>query len=618
MRVGVQSKPNLFAVGALAALGGVLLWTRLTGLDVSFWRDEILSIVHYSSHGPNGIWGGHYEPGDHVLFNFLAWATTSIVGHSELDYRLWSVVPAVAAVGVVSAWLWRTWSRWLAVTFAALTVTSPVGLELGKQARGYGLGFLAGGLLLVSAVSIARGGGRRSIAGLGTAGLLGTWTLTGFLIAYAGQACSLLPSRRSRRDVVAVSLLVLVGVAAFYAPLLGQIAGSTGDFAPAGQPLKWSAFVLGPADQLLAPTAQLLLHVHPAALYQLLFLGLAACGGVALWRQGERLVLLVLAGPLVYTELVLTVLQVAVNPRFVSFLLLHFALLVALGVLALGRVAARSVRARPLLVALGGALLTVMVVRFVQLNDRWDAVPLENFKQVAHVIHRAGLTDAVTDSLKPLDLEYYLGRRHVEVLPPEQLEAVFCHTRGTLAYVDHLASAEVKYAGDPVRPMPVSVGCLRARNATLVIVPERKRRLPVNVWLVCAPALAVSSAACGGSGGGASPPSAALQLTQAPRAAAYVCGKHKSFLQYSRRQQIGVAGSVRPLPGAAWHAKVKLKRCVGSAFETFGKQRATIGAGGSFGLTLGPLPPGYYEARGEVFTSSGRTDSTRVYFHVAG
>jgi hypothetical protein len=598
----------------LGALAVVLVFTRLSGLGVSFWRDEILSIVHYSSGGPHSIWLGHYEPNDHVLFNFLSWATTSAVGHSEVDYRLWSVGPSIGAVVLVSGWLWQTWSRWLAVAFAGLAVTSPVALELGNQARGYGLGFLAGALLLISAASIARGGGRRWFAGLAAAGLLGTWTLTGFLIAYAGQAGSLIPDRRARRGVVVASVVVLAGTLVFYAPLLGAILGSTGDFKPAGQPLRWDALVFGPGDQLLAPTSRLLLHVHSAAGYQLIFLGLAVGGGVGLWRAGERFVLLALAGPLVFTELALTILAVSVNPRFVSFLLFHCLLLLALGVLALGRVAARAVRARSPVIVVASALLAVMVVRVVQLNDYWNRVPLENFKRVAQVVHRAGFSDATTDSLKPLDLRFYLGKGHVRVLPPEQLEALFCGTRQPLAYVDHLASPEIKYAGDPVRPMRVSVSCLRARDATLVTVPERKRGVPVNVWLLCAPALALASAGCGG---GHPATAVRLVLTSAPRAVASACGKQKSFLQYPARQQIGAAGTVTPTPSGTWRAKVKVKRCLGTAYNRFIKLRATTGVNGSFGASIGPLPPGYYQVRAEVRTTAGLTDSARIYFHVA-
>jgi hypothetical protein len=304
-----------------------------------------------------------------------------------------------------------------------------------------------------------------------------------------------------------------------------------------------------------------------------------------------------------------------VHPRFVSFLLFHLVLLVALGLVALARAAARIARARLPVIVVASALLAVLAVRVVQLNDDWNAVPFENFKQVAEVVHGAGLRDAVTDSLKPLDLQYYLGAEHVRVLPPEQLEALFCRDRQPLAYVDHLASAEVKYAGDPVRPMPISVGCLRARGARLVSVPERKRGLPVNVWLLCAPAVVVAVGGCGGSSAAAT--AVQLTLSSAPKATATACGAHKSYAQYAAREPIAVAGTVTPDPSGNWHAKVKLKRCTGSEFRTFSKLRATSGARGLFGAALGQLPAGYYVLRAEVTTAAGRTRSAKVYLHVA-
>ncbi|MHB8659764.1 MAG: hypothetical protein ACYC91_17815 [Solirubrobacteraceae bacterium] len=484
-RIGPSALPLAFVL----ALGAALLWTRLTGLGVSFWRDEIYSVVHYASRGPGSIWLGHYEPNDHVLFNFLSWATSGLLGRSETVYRLWSVGPAIAGIGVVTWWLRRTWSPWLAVIFAGLAVTSPLHLELAKQARGYGLGFLAGGLLLLSAVSIARGGGPRAYAGLAAAGLIGIWTLTGFLLAFVGQASSLLPSKRARRGTAVVTLLVVAGGLVFYAPLLGAVLGPLshpGSYfkAAVGSPLGWDAFLLGPPDQFLGPTFRHLLGVHSSIAYEVIGVGLAASGGAGLWRSGERLVLFALAGPLVFTEASLTLLHVSVNPRFVSFLLFHFLVLVALGVIAWGRVAARARGVRWVVPVAGVTLIAVLAVRLVALNEHWDAVPIENFKQVARVVHRAGFADVVTDSVRPRGLRYYLGIGHVQVLSPEHLEALFCHSRQPLAYVDHLAYPEITYAGDPLRPMPVTVSCLRSRGATLISVPEREHGLPVDVWLL--------------------------------------------------------------------------------------------------------------------------------------
>jgi len=616
---------ELLALGWLAGLAGVLLWTRLTGLGVSFWRDEVYSVVHYAGRGPHAIWFGHYIPNDHVLFNFLAWTAAGLFGRTEAVYRLWSVAPATVAIGLIAWWLWRSWSRWLAVTFAVLAVTSPLHLELAKQARGYGLGFLAGAVMLISATSIARGRARRgAFAGLAGAGLIGTWTLTGFLIAFVGQLLSLLPARAARRSVLVVAGVVAAGTLVFYAPLLHVFVDPLEHRnyfgASTGNPLGWSAFLTGPPQQFLGPTSELLLYVSSSAVYTVVGLALAGVGGAALWRSGQRHVLIALVSPLVVTEVALTVLAVNFNPRFVSFLMFHFLLLVSFGTVATGRLLVRLVRASAPVALAGAAVAVLLTVRTVELNDHWDAAPIENAKVVAQIVRRAGFTSVVTDSLKPWSLRFYLGRSHVNVLAPEQLEAAFCRGRGPLAYVDQLAYAEVMYAGDPVRPMPISVACLRARGARLLIVPERNaperyRGLPVHVWLVCAPALAVGVAACGGSQRAAT--TVKVKLTRAPRSPAFACGKRKDFWQYAAQEPVGVAGKVRPSPAGRWHAKVKVKRCTGSAFQEFRKLRATLGGHGTFGVTFTGLPSGYYELRAEVTTAAGRTDSRRVFFHVA-
>ena len=564
-------------------------------------------------------------PNDHVLFNLLAWTAAQMFGGSEAVYRIWSVVPGIAAVGLVTWWLWRSWSRWVSVVFCALAVTSPLHLELVKQARGYGLGYLAGALMLVCAVSIAgRGGGRRALAGLALAGLVGTWTLTGFLIAFAGQLGALAPNRRVRRGLLLVGAVVGIGTLAFYAPLLHVFFDPIGHKnyfgASTGSPLSWAAFLTGPPDQFLGPTARLLLHVNSTFAFTAVGLVLAALGGVWLWRAGRRPVLLVLAGPPIFTELVLTVLQVNFNPRFVSFLQFHFLLLVAIGGVAGARDLARLARTRVPLILAGVALLAVVATRTVQLNDHWDAMPIENAKLVAQIVRRAGYRSVVTDSLKPWSLRYYLGGRQVHVLPPEQLQSLLCRGGEPLAFVDQLAYAEVMYAGNPVRPMPISDSCLRSRGARLVIVPERNAPeryggLPVHVWLLCAPAAALGLVGCGGSHG---LPAIKVKVTPAPRTAASACGKLKNYWQYAAGQRIGVAGKVRPEPSGRWHIKFKLKRCQGTAYGTFSKQRATLGAHGTFGVTLGPLPSGYYELRAELVSTTSRTVSRRVFFHVAG
>ena len=46
-------------------------------------------------------------PNNHVLYNLLSWVTTGAVGRFEASYRIWSVVPGVAAVALAAWWAWK-------------------------------------------------------------------------------------------------------------------------------------------------------------------------------------------------------------------------------------------------------------------------------------------------------------------------------------------------------------------------------------------------------------------------------------------------------------------------------------------------------------------------------
>src|SRR5262249_6074988 len=129
----------LLSAAALVLLFGVLAWTRIAPLSVGFWNDEAFSATNYIDGGPRAIFFAPYVPNNHALFSLMAWITTKLFGRSEVAYRLPSVLPAIAAVVIVAGMAWRRLDPWTAVAFTALAVGSPVHLELGVQARGYGL-----------------------------------------------------------------------------------------------------------------------------------------------------------------------------------------------------------------------------------------------------------------------------------------------------------------------------------------------------------------------------------------------------------------------------------------------------------------------------------------------
>ena len=94
------SRTRDFCIAMCSLSGLVLVWSRLANLGTSFWGDEAYSAYYYADRGPHAIFFGTYVPNNHVLFNLLNWVTTGAIGHFEAAYRIWSVVPGLAAVAL--------------------------------------------------------------------------------------------------------------------------------------------------------------------------------------------------------------------------------------------------------------------------------------------------------------------------------------------------------------------------------------------------------------------------------------------------------------------------------------------------------------------------------------
>src|SRR5262245_38791998 len=94
---------RLALIAAYAVLGAALVWSRFALLGHSFWTDEILMVQGYVRAGAREILTG---PGiNHEFMALLSWVVSSAVGESEIALRLLSVVPFVAGVLLVTAWL---------------------------------------------------------------------------------------------------------------------------------------------------------------------------------------------------------------------------------------------------------------------------------------------------------------------------------------------------------------------------------------------------------------------------------------------------------------------------------------------------------------------------------
>jgi hypothetical protein len=470
------------ALGVLGVLGALLLWMLLVALDQSLWHDEAFTALTYVSQGPDEIFFGTYVPNDHVLFNALAWVTTRAVGESEIAYRFWSVAPALAAAAAIVAWSWTRLGRWVAVVVGLLTVTSPVLLLLARQARGYGLGMLAGVLMLVFADRFARRQGWKSLTGFAAAGLIGTATLPVFAVAFAGQALPLLVARRTRKPVAAAVGAAGLGALLLYAPLLSDILDSADQ--QFGRTLAWHGPLTTGATDLLGPNVQVVSDAElPPALPDATVAGdnaiagaIALAGAILLWRAGERMLTALLVLPSLCLYSVLTVGAFGVEPRFTSFLLLHAIVLAASGTVGLIATApTASVRRAAVVAAAGVSVLAL--VHAVRLADDLHDLPHENFKQAAEVVRSSGATRVLTDSTRPQGLQYYLGAANVVQLPAAELERRFCSAGGQFVYVDH------PFRGEGDEPPP-DVRCLQRRGAKRVTVRQMDRGERIDVWVV--------------------------------------------------------------------------------------------------------------------------------------
>jgi hypothetical protein len=494
------SGETLWCASLLALLGLLLVWTRLVGLDQSLQHDEVFAIRTYVVPGPSGTLFGEYEPNDHVLFNLLTWVTTLGVGRSEALYRLWSALPGIAAVGLLTVWCWRRLGPVTAVAFAFLAVTAPLHLELMKQARGYGLAALAAAVTLVAGDRFLRSQDTRSLATWAVAAFAGLYTHVAFALGLVGQVVVLGLRREARRKVALASAAIACAALIAYAPIIGQMVDDyfqyygdrvTPAYAANGPddesrpPLPWHSVVTGPGS-LLAPVAELAFtgETRPQCeaacfasgerlLYALVLAALAIAGGVALWRREPSIVLL-LAGPLLSAYLLGTVARAFVADRFVSYLLLNVAVLVAA---ALAWPLDRRVLPRGLRAAAAVALVVAglaVTSRFVDLNNEWTALPFENPKGVATVVNGSDADRVLTNSTRSIILEHYLGDERVEALEPDALNAELCALREPTVYIEHPVGGAV----------PADRTCLLRARGSRVQVPQRGRGGRIDVWLL--------------------------------------------------------------------------------------------------------------------------------------
>ncbi|HEX2346247.1 MAG TPA: hypothetical protein VHI12_06660, partial [Gaiellaceae bacterium] len=226
-----------------------MVGTRLVGLGQSFWHDEVVAVEDFIRAGPREILTG--PDLSHELFGLLAWATSRVVGESEIAFRLWSAVPFMAGVALVTAWLHRRWTPIAGVLFLFLATVSPLLLDITRQARGYGLAFLGMSIVVVAALEACRSGKSWTIVAFCAGGLIGTCTLPQFGIAYVATGAVLLADRELRRRMALGLGASLLAIGAWYSPHIGQVrdAARIED----GIRIETLWLVTAPIDQVLIP-----------------------------------------------------------------------------------------------------------------------------------------------------------------------------------------------------------------------------------------------------------------------------------------------------------------------------------------------------------------------------
>ncbi|HEY7704872.1 MAG TPA: hypothetical protein VID03_08610, partial [Acidimicrobiia bacterium] len=322
--------PWMLAAGALVAIAAV--WVRLPALGVSLWWDEAYSARQFIPYGPTKIIDPlYYLPNNHILFNLLAWATTAVVGTTEAILRFWSVVPALAAGGVIGWWGWRRHGPVAGVAAALIILSSPVHLGLSVQARGYGLGFLAAAVMLVGAIEMEEGGGWLAAGALAAGGLIGIWTLPQMAFVFAGHSLAVLIWGRKRWRTVITAGLVALGALVVYWILLPNLMGQVGRVGSrAADRLVPLGLVTAPSELLFGPTLSGwgLPIGWPPVVFSILLVGLSVLAYLRLRSLGERAEVHQLFVPWVVTAAALVILGSSVLDRYISYMVVPMALVV--------------------------------------------------------------------------------------------------------------------------------------------------------------------------------------------------------------------------------------------------------------------------------------------------
>ncbi len=475
----MQARPGRCAATIATLAGLTLIWTRLLVLSQSLSGGEASMVEHYIGRGPGSIFG-RYSPDDHLLFGLLTWLTTTVTrDFTAPAYRVWSVVPALAAVAILTWWLWRRLDRWVAVTFIVLAAAAPPFLLASVRAGGYGLALLAAAVMLIATDSLAQRRSARQLLLFTVSAIIGVWSLPWFGLSVLPAIGILMLRPGLRRDAVQAAAMIVIAGLVFYLPVIGAVGRTAGgDFGPA---LPWHGVVSRPLEDLVAPVFRVLAPGLSVTAATVLGGVLVTAGMLVLWRRPERMLAVTLLGPPLFGYAVVEVGRYAPSRDFLRFLELPLLVLCAVPIVAAGRWLARG-RSRSGLVLGAAAVLSVLALiradRSFQdrgTGTRWTPAfatqaPEENFSSAAALVDGAGVRSVVTSAAALAGLDHYLRAARARALAPSALRATLCSAPASFAYVESGSAAGAGLA------------CLTQRRAISVQVPSAG--VPLTVWFV--------------------------------------------------------------------------------------------------------------------------------------
>jgi hypothetical protein len=468
-----RAQPNrASSVGVIvvyAVLAGVLLVTRLADLGKSFWFDESFFVAHYVRQGPSAIIAGTGL--SHELYGLLAWATGELVGESEMAYRLLSAVPFVVGVVLVTAWLHRRINAGSGLLYLFLATVSPLLLDLTRQARGYGLAYLAISIVIVAALEADRTGRTLPVAVMCVAGVLGAWTLPQVAIGFLATGAVLLLRRDLRRQTLVGLVASVLAIYLWYSPHTAEVHAAA--VYPDGRKISTAWLVTAPFDQILSPAFLWIegVVVIPGALSLVLAVVAVVLMAASPLARKRIPALILTAGP-VAAVVLLWVGQAYVIPRYLSYLLVPLLMLLASGMAAIfGRFRKREAMLRTLLCVF---VLAALAVNFVNVAPNLVGLPKEAMRDAADAVNREGgpTTPVFTRLSLPAGFVFYLGRP-VHPLRPPTAAARVCSR-----------PVEVAYVMQPFSLRPVDIPCLTRAGARHFRYRQYSRGGEIDVWLV--------------------------------------------------------------------------------------------------------------------------------------